>query len=332
MKMQTQRYEFILEAVEPIAHHSEVFGNQAVAMRRRVRQPDGTFADVPVVTGDTMRHKMREAASYAFLDAAGQLEAPALSEAALRLLFAGGMVTGRGDGGVVQIYHYRTMADLLPHLALFGGCAGNRVIPGRLTVSDAVLICSEQERFLPAWVTEWLAQRGNSLSTCRSAVEEVQRVRMDPAMNPSKRLLLDEQARAHVEGRLLASETARASADDVAAVASKSTMMPRMFERIVQGSLFFWKVEATCYNDLDLDTFLVAVAAFLYAPRVGGKQGTGHGLLRAVAANRAQLNRPAERTEMVDPGDIAPRAGELFRQHVGARKSAVKTFLDGVDA
>ncbi len=67
-KMDRVRYEFVLEAALPIAHHEGTFGNEAVIMRRKIRQKDG-WAKVPIVTGDTMRHGMREAAAYVLLDA-----------------------------------------------------------------------------------------------------------------------------------------------------------------------------------------------------------------------------------------------------------------------
>ena len=59
-------YEVLVEAVTPIAHHSESMGNHAVAVRRKVRQADGSFVMVPMVSGDAMRHGMREASAYAF--------------------------------------------------------------------------------------------------------------------------------------------------------------------------------------------------------------------------------------------------------------------------
>ena len=70
-RMQRHRYEFVLEAAQPIAHLAENIGNEGVLMRRKVRTADGSFASVPMVTADTMRHGMREAAAYMFLDAAG---------------------------------------------------------------------------------------------------------------------------------------------------------------------------------------------------------------------------------------------------------------------
>ena len=330
--METKRYEFLLEAETPIAHHEETFGNSALFMRRKVRQPDGSFATVPAITADTMRHGMREAVAYVFLDAAGLIGNPSLSEAALRLLFAGGMVTGRGDGGAVGLAAYRDMIDLVPSIALFGGCASNRVIPGRLQVEDATLVCEEERRYIPGWVVERMEAEGVGLETGRAHLEEVQRVRMDPTLDPGKRNLLSTGDQALVEGRLLASEKAHVDDDAVARQDTKSSMMPRRFERVARGSLFHWALTATCWTPLDVDTLHTALAAFLYDARVGGKKGTGHGKLRAVAAKNIAVPSHAERVSELDPKSLAPRAGELFRAHVKERGERIRTFLAGVDA
>lgn len=326
--METKRFEFMLEATTPIAHHSEVHGNHAIVMRRKVRLPDGAWAHVPVVTGDTMRHGLREAIAYAYLDAAGLLGDTKLTEAALRLLFAGGMVTGRGDASSIRLDHYHEMIELMPSLALLGGCAGNRVIPGRLTVDDAVLVCSESRALVP----EWIVASAGHVDTCRAHVEISQRVRMDPTLDPGKRNLLTAAASGAVAGRLRSSEAASETDDALMRDSAKSSMMPRTFECISAGSVFSWGVTAQCWSELDVDTFMTMVAAFLANARVGGKRGTGHGLLRAVKAQGVIVSRPSERMHPLDTTALATKAGETFRAHVAARKDRVRTFLETVDA
>lgn len=327
--MKRIHYEMILEAETPIAHHAETLGNSAVLMDRKVRQPDGAFLRVPVITGDTMRHGMREAAAYALLDAAGLLDAGALGEAALRLLFAGGMVTGRGDASSISLEQYRKMSDLIPSIALFGGCADNRVIPGRLIVDDAQLACLELAHHLPDWVTEWLKATGSRVEGARAHVEEVQRVRMDPTLDPGKRKLLSSASEGDVQKRLAASEAAHEGGDAARREDSKSSMLPRRFEVLVSGSLFYWSVEATCYSDLDEDTFHVALGAFLAGARVGGKRATGHGKLRVVTARDVAVRRPAEQLTVLDLGRPV---GRLFRDHVQARAAEIKSYLSEVNA
>lgn len=318
---ETKRYEFILRAQTAIAHHAEVFGNSAISMRRKVRQPDGTFAQVPIVTADTMRHGLREAAAYAVLDALGF---PALTEAALRLLFAGGMITGRGDASTIKLDQYREMVDMLPPLALLGGCAQNRSIPGRMQVDDAVLICEESRHVLPAWAFE----HEPTPDTCRAHVEEVQRVRMDPSLQPEKRALLTDGG-ASVEKRMGKSEEASEKGDALAKDDAKSTMLPRRFETVVAGSHFYWAVQATCLSELDVGSLNTMVGAFLSGARVGGKRATGHGQIVAVAARGVPVVRPADAASVTLDDAFGVQE---FRAHVEARRDRLRDWLAGVDA
>lgn len=250
MKMQTLRYEFVLIAEQPIAHHAETIGNEAILMREKIRQKGGGFADVPIGTGDTARHGLREAAAYALLDAAGMLDEPGLSEAALRLLFAGGMVTGKGDAGAISLDVYREMTELIPSLRLLGGCTNSRVIPGQLNVDPMVLICTETEYMLSKaaqWVLMWMTEHAERLESCRAHIDEVQRVRMDPLLVPEKRLLLSTDAQVSATKKLAASEAAHDANDSRGQEREKSGMMPRRHETLVRGSLLWWGFEARCY-------------------------------------------------------------------------------------
>lgn len=332
--MQQRRFEFILEARQPISHAQENLGNTSVIMRQKVIRRDGTAAQVPIVTGDTMRHGLREAATYCLLECAGML-GENLSESALRLLFAGGMITSSGP--TVDLEEYRRMVDIIPSLALLGGCAGNRVIPGQMQVEPALLICEETSHLLPPWVHEWIAGPTTGahagtlapakLGSSRGQIEEVQRVRMDPALDPAKRLLMLPGERARVEQRMLASEAASASEDHRLADASKSTMMPFRYERVCQGAKFWWSVNATCYTDLHLDTLLVMVGAFLRNARVGGKRGTGHGWLWPLAAQDIKLANFSERMDTLELATMDKTIGQTFRAHVQDRADKLREFL-----
>jgi hypothetical protein len=325
------RWEFILEAMQPIAHHEGTIGNESFIMMTEVRQASGEFRKVAIISGDTMRHKMREASTYALLDAAGLLGTTALTEEALRLLFAGGMITGSA-GGAVKLDIYRELCELIPPLAIFGGCAQNRCVPGRLQVSEAILICDETKRLLPEWVREYVAEQGAATIPARRHVESVQRVRMDPVLDPAKRNLLTEGAQVAINERLRLSEKASEEGDAALATKEKSTNMPRRIERVKMGSLFYWTVGATLMSELDADTFKVAVLAFLANAVVGGKSGTGHGRIQAVKGKQLQLTRPKDAAQDINASALAPQVGSIFKAHVNERAGRVKEFLSKVEA
>lgn len=331
MKMQTTRYEFLARAVDPIAHHQENLGNVSVFMRKRMMLPNGEVQRVPYITGDSIRHKAREAAVYATLDAAGLLDDPQLTEGALRLLFAGGTVTPKGDASVINLDAYRELVALFPPLALFGGCVDNRPLPGQMTVDEGNLVCEETLHTAPDWVHAWLAQNQVQPQTHRRLLEEVTRVRMDPTLSPEKVKLLSGDAQIAVNRRLLASGKAHDEADTKEAEREKSTMMPRSFERIIQGSLFWCGIEARTYTPLEADAFDYTVACLLNNFTVGGKGSTGHGRLRFVAGNKIHFAPTAGSLEGMG-SELAGKAGTMFRAHVAERAQQIREWLGRVAA
>ncbi len=328
--MKTKRYSFILEAMQPIAHHSGTLGNVSLFMRRKVHDGKGNFEDVPFVTGDTMRHGMRDASAIAYLDAAGLLDEKALGEAATRLLFSGGMMTGKGDASKVDLARFTEMCTLCPPLGLLGGCVDNRSVPGRLFVDEATLICSETERFIPDHAKEWLTAERVTIKSFREHMDEVTRVRMDPLLDPSKRGLLLPEAHVDVMRRLGAGERAHAADDAVEKSDSKSTMMPRNFETLAQGSLFFWQATCNCLDALEEDSFDVMVAAFLANCVVGGKKGTSHGRMRSIRAWNVDVRRPSDTVS--DCVALGKTTGSLFVEHVAKHKEQIREWLRIVNA
>jgi hypothetical protein len=334
------RLEVLLRAETPIAHHMEVRGNVALVQTKGVILDTGEKVKIPFITGATMRHLIREASALALLDAAGMLHAGALSESALRLLFAGGMLTGRGDASKFSLEAYRKMADLIPSLALLGGCADSRVVPGKIQVDDAELVCSETMDRMSPEVRGYLAGQRKDAEpakpyqpqTRRAHVESMTRVRMDPMLNPGKRTLLTTQALAAAEQQAEKGEAAHAEDDAVAREKSKSTMMPFEYEVVTQGSLFRWGITATTHSVLEADALYCALSAAMNEPQVGGKRGGGHGRLKVLAVwNRDRPLAPAHETGGLVPLD-GPVLGSAFRAHVKAHAAEIRAWLGVVDA
>lgn len=331
MKMQITRYEFLAQADGPIAHHEESLGNVSVFMRKRMMLPNGQVQRVPYITGDSIRHRAREMAVYATLDAAGLLDDPQLTEGALRLLFAGGMVTSKGDASVINLDSYRELVALFPPLALFGGCVDNRPLPGQLIVDEGNLVCAETLHTAPAWVHAYLAEQKFQPQSHRQLLEEVTRVRMDPTLSPEKVKLLTGDAQLQVNRRLLASGKAHDEADTKDAEREKSTMMPRSFERLIQGSLFWCALEARTYTPLEADAFDYTVACLLNDFKVGGKHATGHGKLRFLKGNRIHFAPTAGELEGIGT-DLAGKAGTMFRAHVQEHAQQIRDWFGRVAA
>ena len=321
------RLDFILRAQQPIAQHAETQGNFSVLMRENVRLPDGSFVRLPMVSGDAMRHGLREAGSLAILDAAGLL-GEHLTEDALVLLFAGGVIKGSG-GAATRLGDYREMVDLFPSLGILGGCAENRAIPGKIHVDSAVLICEERKHLLPEWVLGWCTENGG-LQSARSHVALEQRVRMDPRLDPGKRALLTSGARDQFLLQMGEHERASEAGDERKVAETKSLMMPREYEVLCTGSLFYWSFLATVHSELERDFLYVMASTFLRHAVVGGKRATGHGLLRPIAAQQVEVSRYSERCETFELATL--EMGGLFRAHVRDRAEALRAWLGSVSA
>jgi len=157
-------------------------------------------------------------------------------------------------------------------------------------------------------------------------------VRMDPTLDPGKRKLLLPDAEVEVTKRLASSESAHDADAAIERDDSKSTMMPRRFERVAQGALFHWSLVCHCYSDLDVDTLHTMLGAFLANARVGGKRGTGHGMLRAITARNIGVRRPAENIDAVDVTALGSTVGSLFTTHVRERAERIREWLSSVNA
>lgn len=340
------RAEVLFRAATPIAHFEGVEGNHSYIAMTKIRRPKGGFVKVPVVSGNCIRNRMRFASSMALLRAAGLL-GESLSESALRLLFNGGNNGGRGeeapdDGtkkgkkkpkkGVVNVDFYRELTELVPSLALFGGCAG-RIIPGKLGVGRALLVCQETRDAgdIPAWVEGYLDEQEIALDPARSHVEVAQNVRMDALLNPAMRTLLLPEAQVAANARLLRADNAQA-ADEATHEADKSGMMPYTFERICQGALLFWSTNVIVNNAVEEDTFFVVLKELLeWGPVVGGKHGVDqHGQLQAIDARGIEVSRQVDRADALD---LAGRQiGSVFGPYVEERKDRIRAFLRTVEA
>lgn len=328
--MEQRRYEFLLEAVRPIVHLAETVGNKGIIARRKIRQPDGRWAMVPIVSGNQLRHKMREAATMCLLDALGMLDSRELLEPATRLLFNGGELKKKGSGGGVNFESYRTLCEMIPSISLLGGCANGTINEGQGSVDYALLVCEETWHLLPPWVHEHYAAVGTVTDSARAHIEEIQNVRGDSLGSVRVQRLLTEGEQVRINQKLLAKSTARDNDEEIDPD-SKSKMLPYTTESVAMGSIFYWSIAFNTYDELQLDTLHTMVSAFLHRPVVGGKSGSGHGELRAITARNIQVRRPSEPSSVVMVDALAPKTGSTFYAHVQERAERIKEYLRGVE-
>lgn len=331
--MKRLHLQFILRAETPISQHAGVDNNTAYLQTSKVRQPSGAFVPVPEVTANAIRHQLREIGALLNLQQAGLLgdgKTPELREEALRLLFNGGMLTGKGDSSVIRLENWRSMTGALPIIAIMGGCMDAMIVPGQLSVRNARLICAETVHCMPAWVLEHPEIAGKEVHSWRAQIEEQQRVRFDPTRDPQKRRLLSDSERAKVEQRLLGKEAARAKGEH--ADEDRGRPMPFSFEQVAEGSLWFWEVDATVYTDVEEALLLTMLAIWTVSGHAGGKVGHGNGKLRAVAAVGVPVPFWSPGLEHADLQALAGSRAQVLSDHFARVSEQVRDLLAKVDA
>lgn len=311
--------EILFRNTSPVAHHSGTEGNLSILMRQEAILPDGSIASIPYITGDSLRHGLREGAADVMLEAIGD---PPLPESAIRLLYSGGIITGKGR--VIKLDEFRDLSMLLPMLPVFGGCCDNRTVPGRLRVDDALPVCLETAHRVPEWVRDQATLSADDL------VEKKTRFRMDPSNSPRRRAQMSDVDREAAEERLSRSERASAEGDAAAREETKSTMMPRSYEAIKPGALFSWAVHLDVVVEADLQCLGSAIAAWATQGRVGGKQGTGCGRVEVVEAKSIELGTIRRQVEEWS----IPGEEELGRylDHLAEKSDDIAAALDQIDA
>lgn len=323
--------ELILRADQPVHHGDGNFGNSAVIKRRRFQSADGSVRDVPYISGTSMAHHLREAGSYALLEAAGLLEDPQLTEAAQRLLLNGGQV--KGSSKALTRAEADELVELLPHIALLGGCVGNTIREG-MTWSDSVLlVCEETAPFLPEWVGTWLEEQGRRLTpeAALIAVEEGMRRTLDD--HPKATRLLSSGARADMDERLAKRERASRDDDDAAKLAAKSDAMIFEYETVIMGSLWYWRIACEVWSAIERDAFWVMLGAYLANPHIGGKSKRGFGRVSVVEMRGTSLptfERPDPEAVTIN-GINSPELAR-YVAHVSERRERIVDFLARVVA
>jgi len=161
--MKTYIMEGVVTALTSICHNGgERNGITTQLRREKFVQPTGKVETVPVVSGNSIRGILRDKGMLYMLQKLGygitdDNKVVGLPLTAFYFLFSGGSLVSTGDGKL-DIEYFRKMKAAIPLVGLFGGAAGNSILPGKLKIGKLIPICSETkhlipERFLPE-VTE----------------------------------------------------------------------------------------------------------------------------------------------------------------------------------
>jgi hypothetical protein len=325
----TARYDLLITCLTPIVHSSGNMGNDSIFMREKVANPDepGSFPDeVPCLTGNSLRHALREALTWLTLREIG-LEIGGLSVAAQHFLLSGGSM-GKG-ASTLDVEGFRELKERFPYLALFGGGLGTSLITGKLHVGPGVLVC-RQNAWRLADLCPVLADDARQAHPAEEYTERGQGTRHDARRSPvAEHLMPAADAEAWSRERM---KSAKENADE----GSDSTQMIYGYEKICAGSRFLWQVGGAHLTPLEHSALICALLALQHRGELGAKTGTGHGRVRLRAISASGEDTPlTDGLRFVEQGerlsDILGQAwGGAYVAHVREHAAGIKEWLGGL--
>lgn len=307
--MKTIELQFLLRAASPISQSMGTEANVGMLNREPVVQPDGELRDVPIVSGNAMRHACREAIVNLQLDALGLLKRGAFDVPDMvRFLYNGG--SGAGEGNTIKLDEARAMRSLIPSVALLGGSGRGRLHYGQTEVSGAMLVCQESSHLLPPWQREEIASADYSVehATVYEGIHE--EFRHDNAVKPSGQFLLSDAARVALADLDSRRERAGDEGDEAEIERTKGGMMPYSSQIVRRGTLWTWSVVGHLADEREEIAFRAMVSAFLRRPVVGGKRRVGFGRFEVFAARGMDHLRPAEALKAMTDAEVMGETAE----------------------
>jgi hypothetical protein len=151
MTLMSGRMTLVATAIDPLHHGAGSAGNTQLLRMQEIVLPDGTPARVPFVSGNSIKHLIREGGVRFALEAMGVGQG-VLTKAVVDLLFSGGHLSKAGQA--VNLGQARQIAELFPILAVCGYSAGNFIQESKISVGNLNLVCAENQFRLPADLRE----------------------------------------------------------------------------------------------------------------------------------------------------------------------------------
>lgn len=228
----------------PLSHISETISIGSLLNERPIVQGNGDLVNVFCYNANALRGQLRDNMALYLID---QLHIEALSVQIHNFLFSGGKIGGQSK---FKLDNIRKHFELLPHFALMGGCLDNMMLPGKLSVFDALPVCQEAMTELPTELHKKAVER-----TYRRMTIEREFTRMDDSKN------------------MKLSKTLNINPD-----AEKETVQMRAGgELLNSGVELFSRLLLKDCTELELGALCSGLVKFSEYPFIGGQHNKGHG-------------------------------------------------------
>jgi CRISPR type IV-associated protein Csf2 len=266
------RLDGTVTLLSPLSHIGESIGPDSFLSQDIIVGPDGRATEVFVYSGNAYRGLLRDLSAIYMTEKLGNIQYPF---EVFYLLFAGGALGGPQSIDIDQARMYRRN---VPHLSVFGGGVGNQILNGKIKVGSMYPLVAECQRVLPE------SLRDPDAPSWRQWTFEKSFTRMDDAKREDLRQYL---AGSEMDGLLAAPKQQQliAGPDEPQAEKQKKKkedppqQMRYTVEMLAAGAIMYQRIDLIDMTDLEIGAFVSALDQFSKNPYIGGKSGTGHGLV-----------------------------------------------------
>jgi len=314
--MRTYVLEGIVTALTSISHNGgERNGTVTQLRREKFVQPNGRVERIPVISGNSIRGILRDRGMFNMLMQVGYGvdtktgEVKGLPLNAFYFLFSGGALVSTGETGL-DIEKYRKMRATIPLIGLFGGAAGNIIMPGKMKIGKLIPICNETAHLIPKRFVPKI------IDTIWEYCQVEMYTRRDDEKNDRVRML--------IAPKLLKDGSTESIAE------TKKGKGPQQMiyniETLCAGTKFYWKVVLEDVTDVEFEAFLATLLEFSKSPNIGGKGAAGHGEISIHLDNWVEIDSRIN----LQGTELDVKLGTKYQEHLKKNKEDICNFLNAM--
>lgn len=252
--MKTYILEGTCTALSSISHNGGEKNGTIVQLRReKFVQQKGKVVEIPVISGNSIRGKIRDLAAIEILTKIDGVKIQVDADN-FNLLFSGGSLESTG-GKNLDIEKVRQMRKDIPMISVLGCSIGNVILPGKVDIGKMIPICKETLHLIP--------EKFHGDAEIKTIWEYCQ-VEMNTRKDDTK----DENKREFIKQEALTEDL-------------KGGQMMYHIETLVAGTRFYWKICLRDTSDIETGSFLSILQSWsMQSSQVGGNGRVGYGRLK----------------------------------------------------
>jgi hypothetical protein len=266
-------------------------GNEAIINRESVLF-DGSVRQVPVLSGNAIRHRMIREPGALHLIKTCELEGKLNLDQA-NFLFNGGNLTESSP--TENIAKIGEMQELIPLIRLLGGSLRNQVIGGSLIAGRGILVCEENRETIEKMLPDNFELPEIRLRSCEDFIDQYQYTRGDARKRKDANLIVDE-------------------------VDSDGTnLMIYSGQSVITGAMFYHQFILQNVSTLEIGALLNSLYEWDEAgATIGGSARIGHGKLQTYFLIEVDLgNKKKEPKELIT----------AYKKHCEKNKEKISDWL-----